>query len=269
MFDTQVAAAFLGYGFSKGYAKLVQAALELELDKHETRSDWLQRPLTASQCRYAAEDVYFLIKIYDKLSRKLEQNGRMAWFMEDMSQLVSDARLSPDVDNYYLRIKGAWRLNGNELALLQAMATWREEEARKSNKPRGRIVHDTSLLELARQKPANRHGLSAIEGMKPQSIRRYGETLLDLIDEHTASNRALAELPAPLDREQRQLLSNYREKIEVKSESLDIAPELLARKKELELLVRSQCGGEAMLPPALAMGWRFDVIGKELLENVG
>lgn len=266
LFDTQIAAGMLGYGFSRGYAKLVNDVLELQLDKHETRSDWLQRPLSAAQCRYAAEDVYYLMKVYQVLADSLDSKGRMAWLQQEMAELVASARTPVDPDLYYRRIKGAWKLSASGLGLLKVMASWREREARASDRPRGHIVPDKVLLEVARLRPTDRQGLSRIEGMHPRILRRYGESLLALINDSAVE--AVESLPEPLPREARQILSDCRALVEQRAEELDMAPELLVRRRDLEALVRGKLVGNIELPPALAEGWRRQVIGEELYNHV-
>ena len=136
LLDTQIAAAFVGYGFSLGYSALVSATMGIELDKHETRSDWLQRPLSSAQLRYAAEDVFFLIMAYRTLVTSLEETGRSSWVEEEMNELVKQASFPETPENYYLRVKGAWKLDQADMALLRKLTCWREQEARQRDRPR-------------------------------------------------------------------------------------------------------------------------------------
>lgn len=269
LFDTQIAAAFAGEGFSRGYGRLVEQVLGITLDKHETRSDWLQRPLTPSQCLYAAEDVIYLIRVYDHLLVELTAE-RLAWIREDMIELLDSAATPTDPASYYLRIKGAWKLSPNDQLLLQKLAVWREQLAREQNKPRSRIVPDNVLIEVARLRPTSRNQLSRIEGFHPQSARQYGEVLLEQLDKCLAEGgdaSALDLVPPPLEREARLVLADYRALIDSKAQELGIAPELLARKKDLETLVRSRLDGKPALSGALAQSWRRQVIGEELLAH--
>lgn len=266
LFDTQIAASFAGQGFSTGYANLVNAVLGTELDKHETRSDWLQRPLSASQCRYAAEDVHYLMQVYRRLQLLLEENGRLRWVEEDMQSLVDAAATAASVDTYYQRIKGAWRLEARALAVLQALAAWREEEARRRDKPRNRIIHDRVLLEIAAESPASRQQLAAVADLHPGAQRRYGEKLLDLVamvDGLSVDNYP-PPLPAPLPRDARKQLDKFRQAIRQRAEQLQMPAEVFARKKDLEELVRSLLAGDPRLPGGLARGWRYEQAGRQL-----
>lgn len=265
VFDTQVAAAFLGYGYSRGYSALVEKVLDVALEKHETRSDWLQRPLSESQLVYAAEDVHFLIQVYHQLVGELEATGREGWMAEEMAQLQAVAENPEPLENYYLRVKGAWRLPSPDLARLRAMTLWREREARQRNMPRNRVVPDKALLEMLRTGPRNVKGLFGIDGLRPGMVKRYGETLMEFLEDAPDAGE-VADFPPPLDREARNLLADCRQVVEQRAGELNMAPELLARKKELEVVVRSALAGQPELPPSLATGWRYEVLGREL-EN--
>ncbi|MAT51594.1 MAG: ribonuclease D [Porticoccaceae bacterium] len=270
LFDTQIAAAMAGYGHSLGYARLVNAVLGIELDKHETRSDWLQRPLTDAQCQYAAEDVFFLVRIYDHLISDLP-GERIAWIEEDMARLVAGAREPVDPELYYLKVKGAGRLPEHEQSLLKALCAWRERLARQENKPRGRIVSDSALLEIVQRKPTARNQLFRIQGFHPQAVRQYGEALMDQLDHglaHDGVPEGFEIVDPPLDPDQRRLLKALRQVVEERAGELELAPEILARKKELEVLVRSGRSGAGLLVTPLNAGWRYTAIGRELKDYV-
>lgn len=269
VYDTQIAAAMTGHGFSLGYSKLVKHILGVELDKHETRSDWLQRPLSASQCRYAAEDVHYLLPIYRRLRADAERLNRSPWIAEEMSGLLSAASESTPVEEQYRRIKGAGRLDARSLAVLQTLAAWRETEARSRNKPRGHIVADRELLEIAQVKPENQYALSALENLRHRSRREYGEKLLNLV---AGLSDSPADYPEPFaaapGREVRQLIKACREWLNNRAEALHMAPEILARRSALESLARSREAGCAQLPEVLAEGWRQEALGSDLLAFI-
>lgn len=258
LFDTQVAAAFLGYGFSKGYSALMDAVLDIQLAKHETRSDWLQRPLSASQQEYAAEDVFFLIKAYYRINAQLIEMNRESWALEEMSAIVTAARQPENLEDYYLRIKGAWKLSGEELARLQELAQWREQEARERNRPRNRVITDALLMDIARYRPQTVEDLKQIRGIHPGFIKRYGSHIVALVSQ-SPGNLDVKSLPGPLEKADRKRLASARECVEQIAAKNDMSPELLARKKDLEAFVRS---GE--LSEALSSGWRAAVIGEGL-----
>lgn len=268
LFDTQIAAAMVGYGFSKGYAALVEVMLGIHVPKGETRSDWLQRPLREAQLGYAASDVYHLLPVYRRLSESLEQLGRGSWLEEEMAALVAKAHDRDDVDNYYLKVKGAWQLDPHGLAALQLFCVWRENEARARNRPRNRLLSDKTLLEIALVKPKGNHALSKIEGMHPGIMRRYADRLFELMDQalNTSNNACPQALPQPLPRQAGDMIKRYKKVVVKQAEILDLPVEILARKRDLEALVRSLIEQKhAVLPASLASGWRYDEIGKLLL----
>jgi len=269
LFDTQVAAAFVGMGFSLGYSKLVEAVTGLKLPKHETRSDWLRRPLSESQLNYAAEDVFHLPEIYRRLCDLLVRNNRLDWLAEDMVQLIKTVREADDATLYYQRIKAAWQLDASQLKVLARLARWREEEARRLDRPRTWVMGDPVLLKLATVRPVNGRELAQVEGMTARQLRIVGDRILALVREGAGSDESIEILPQPLPRSAESLLRSLRKAVNEIAHNQDIAPEILARRKDLESVVRiSREKGHPQLPDNLADGWRYSVIGKKLLEIV-
>lgn len=271
LLDTQVAAGFVGEPFAMGYGRIVQALLGVELSQQETRSDWLQRPLSESQLHYAAEDVHYLIRVYEVLAERIERAGRRAWVEEDMATLLAAAAKPDDPMQAYLRIKAAWQLDRAGLAVLQVLTAWRETQAQATDLPRSWVIADRDLMELAETRPANLGALAAVGELPPKLIRRHGEHLLGLI---RATLAGKAEnwpglLPERLPRHASSLLKALRQQVDAVAGRLELAPELLARKKDLEPLVRAVIeGDEPQLTESLAQGWRRDPIGKPLLALV-
>ncbi|WPC03738.1 ribonuclease D [Pseudomonas benzenivorans] len=267
LFDTQLAAGYLNLGFSMGYSRLVQAVLNIELPKGETRSDWLQRPLSDTQISYAAEDVLHLAEIYAALQQRLSPQ-KNAWVLEDGAELVANLRRETDPDELYREAKLAWKLSRQQLAVLRVLCAWREREARARNQPRNRIIREHSLWPLARTQPDNLVALARIEDMHPKTVRQDGETLLQLIEEAAATPPAAwpEALPEPLPVEASGLLKKLRAIGQRQAERLDIAPELMLRKKILEALLKSGYpDGPYELPDALR-GWRRELMGQALLD---
>lgn len=269
LFDTQVAAGFVGEAFAMGYGRLVKALLDIDLDKQETRSDWLQRPLNAAQLYYAAEDVHYLIRAYEVLAERIDKMGRREWVVEDMNALLV-AATPEQPEQAYLRIKAAWQLDHAGLAVLQALATWRELQVRDQDIPRSWLIPDRDLMALAETRPATLAALSAAVELSPKVIRRHGEQLLELINTSRGAEASWPEpLPERLPRPAAKLLKELRNRAEEIATSIEMAPELLTRKKDLEPLVRAAWQGvEPRLEGSLAAGWRRDVIGEPLLELV-
>lgn len=267
LFDSQLAAGYLNLGFSMGYSRLVQAVLDIELPKGETRSDWLQRPLSDTQVSYAAEDVVHLAELYRRLQDKLPAE-KNAWILEDGAELVANLGREIPAEEAYRDAKLAWKLSRAQLAVLRALCTWRERQARARNQPRNRILREHSLWPLARQQPSDLVSLARIEDMHPKTVRQDGETILQMIREAAALPQSEwpPALPEPLPLESTALLKKLRAIGQREGERLDIAPELMLRKKTLEALLKSGYpNGPYRLPESLR-GWRRELMGQALLD---
>ena len=181
IFDTQIAAGIANIGYCMGYARLVLQMFNVELDKQETRSDWLKRPLTDRQLEYAAVDVLYLHKIHMILSAALQELQREGWFAEETQAMFDMAAGRKDNSDYYLRVKGAWRLQTKSLSALRRLCDWREDTARALDKPRSHIIKDSVLLEIARRLPTVEEQLHGIEDWYSRSIKRHGQVVLQQI----------------------------------------------------------------------------------------
>nr|WP_251010314.1 ribonuclease D [Pseudomonas fluorescens] len=269
LFDTQLAAAYLNLGFSMGYSRLVQDVLGLELPKGETRSDWLQRPLSDTQISYAAEDAVHLAEVFVQLRPKLSDE-KYAWVLEDGAELVANLRREVDPYEVYREAKLAWKLSRAQLAVLRELCAWREREARARDLPRNRVIREHSLWPLARTQPDNLGALAKIEDMHPRTVRQDGEFLLELI-KRAASVPPEQWPPAvaePLPIEASALVKRLRALGQAQAERLGIAPELMLRKKTLEALIKSGFPeGPYQLPDSLR-GWRRELMGQALLDSL-
>jgi ribonuclease D len=267
LFDTQLAAAYLNLGFSMGYSRLVQAVLNIELPKGETRSDWLRRPLSETQISYAAEDVLHLAEVYTLLQQQLSAE-KNAWVLEDGAELVANLGREIAPEDAYREAKLAWKLSRAQLAVLRELCAWREREARARNQPRNRIIREHSLWPLARTQPDNLVALARIDDMHPKTVRQDGEFLLRLI-KHAAATPPQdwpEALPEPLPLEASSLLKKLRAIGQREGERLNIAPELMLRKKTLEALLKTGYpNGPYRLPDSLR-GWRRELMGQALLD---
>ena len=255
LFDTQRAAALLDRGFGLSYRALVEAVCDVNLPKGETRSDWLQRPLTESQCEYAAQDVTYLMPVYEDLKLACEQRQRLDWVFSDGADAV--ANFGAASRDYHRRIKSGWRLDAEQLGCLQAIIAWREATARAKDKPRGWIIDDKACFELARTRPDNLRQLAEVTGLPHGAVRRFGEELLALIEAQVEvlPGELPEPLPAPLSAPQRNTLKSLKQRARVIAESLGVAPEALLPGKDYELLIREAQGARIQVP-AHWHGWR-------------
>lgn len=185
LFDTQLACQLLGWSNSIGFANLVERLLEQELDKSETRADWLARPLAAKQLTYAANDVLFLYPLFKPLQQELDPE-QMALLLEEGQQLMhrKEQKLAPEFK--YLEVKNSWLLTPRELAVLRELVSWRYQYAQQKDLALGLVLKDGQLFELAKRRPSTVASLSNIPDLPSREIRRHGNTLIQLIEQAKA-----------------------------------------------------------------------------------
>jgi len=259
LFDTQFANAYLTENFSLSYAGLVQERTGLVIDKHETRSNWLQRPLTQEQVQYAVEDVTCLLDLYEQLTSLLKDTGREQWFWSDMSQRAQYAPSDPQ--SAYRNVKKAWKLKGRQLGALQALCAWREETARARNVPRSRVVWDEHIYAFACLSELTvRH----VREVLPRGIARHYDEALVLQHQLGRAGSVPESLPKPLSSAQTKVLKALRQVSLAKASQLGIAPELIARKKDLEHCIRHYASSLGL--PEHYTGWRGELLGTAFLE---
>lgn len=271
LFDTQIAAPFAGYGYAPGYQRLVSRMLSVKLTKAETRSNWLQRPLTPSQVIYAAQDVIYLLLLYQMLQQRLAENGREHWVNQEAEKMLDPRRFHSNGHSIYRRIPQAWQLDLRSLEVLRRLCVWREEQARTRDLPRRFIMQDAVLLEIARKRPTTSLALKSIQDVSARAVARLGDTLIRLIQ--GALGVSEDELPVPLPdpsaaRAHVVLMSKLKSIVSKKAADLDIPPQVLAHSRLIELLVRrAKTEGIDELPREF-QGWRKDVVGDALLATL-
>ncbi len=270
IFDTQVAAAFIGEETSLGYAALVSNQLNVDLPKSETRSDWLQRPLSEPQLHYAALDVEFLRQLALQLIEKLEAQERLGWVLEEGLRVYKQFKQHQSVPDSYKKIKSAWKLNPRRLAVLIALSRWRENYAQTHNVPRNRVIKEKSLYELAVQCPSKLPQLRKIEGFNERVIRKQGKHVLKIIHEQLelSEDELPSPLIAPLAKDDRELLRQVKSHLVETAEGLGVASEVLMRKKEIEKLVRMKLADDWQAVESFFSGWRRDVIADTLISTL-
>lgn len=260
LFDTQVAHAFVSDRLSISYAGLVEHYLNIEVSKGETRSDWLQRPLTESQRRYAALDVEYLLPIFEELVGQLTNLGRLDWVLEDLGRL---GYVEVDPDALYLGFKGVHKLDDGERARLRTLCAWRDVRARADNLPRSHVVWDETLMEVVRTENVS---LDTLQRLLPRRLfERFGDDLLAELAERR--DEPAEPPPPPLSAEQNSRVKKLREIGSDKAKALGIAPELLSRRRDIEACVRHWLDhGEVS---EVFQGWRKDVLGPEFTTALG
>jgi ribonuclease D len=259
VWDTQIAAAMLGYPDQVGYTQLTGAELGVTLPKDHARTDWSRRPLSDEQLRYAAADVLWLLPLAERLEAELERLGRGAWASQESAALCNPDLYEFDAVGAWRRVKGAGQMEGATLARIAALAHWREEEARHRNRPRRWILGDEAILALAERVPDSHDALARAAVLPPAVMRRHGDTLLALL--HEAADAEPPERPAParLEPAQDRLARKLMARLRALAEQHRVSAPLLATRRDVEALVL----GRRDLP--LLQGWRRDLAGAELL----
>ncbi|MDC0598955.1 ribonuclease D, partial [Gammaproteobacteria bacterium] len=193
IFDTQIATAFLNEGFALSYQNMVKERVNIDIPKDETRSDWLQRPLTDEQLQYAALDVAYLPEIFNWQTQQLQASGKLGWLQEECERLIQQyqSEVNSDFNDYYLNIKAAWQLDSRQLGVLQKLASWREERARKRDKPRSWIIKDKQLVAVAKSFPESKQHLSLIPEISANFVNYEGSEVLEIVSQMKSVEEAL------------------------------------------------------------------------------
>ena len=268
VFDTQVAAGFLGFGNQEGYETLVRKVLKVKLKGSEGFTRWDKRPLTPQQLEYAADDARLLLALGGELEKRLVECGRLEWAREEARSLedVSDER---DAQRSYERLPRLGRLGEAARGVALELTEWREEEARGADRAPGSVLPDQALVELARRTPRDKHGLEQIRGLPPQTLHRRSDALLAAI----ARGRKRTAPPPPAEPPPREpadapLVSLAQALVRHRSMESGVAVELIATQSELAALVTSLRRGEDGDNVRVANGWRRELVGNELKELI-
>jgi len=260
--DTQIAAAFSGEVDQIGYASLVEQKLGVQLDKSQTRTNWLQRPLSRQQLEYAADDVRYLAQLYDLLWRELESKDRSEWFFQDCAALSTGAeRFLPDFENCWKRVRATQRLSGQQLAIVDQVARWRERLAIASNLTRRKVLRDEAVVELATKPPLSRAALAGLR-LPREIIQQHGDDLYRAIE--AGASVSADDWPQHPQRrpdpEAKAELKKLQEFVNQQASELGIAASMLCSRKELEKLIAGQ------RDLGVLRGWRQDCLGDDLLS---
>jgi len=265
--DTQIAAAFLGVGEQVGYAPLVERLLGVKLDKTSQFTQWARRPLTPEQLAYALDDVRYLPRVWQELSRRLADRGRLGWVEEEGRRMAEAACRRAPPEETYRRLKGWSNLNPRQLGALRALAAWREREALAGNKPPSWILQESPLLALARRPPKSEAALEEVRGVSEGTARRHGRDIL------AALRRGWQE---PVEPEREPFLSPVAQSwaamlsalIQARSREGDVAARFVASRGDAEALAGWWSLGNRDHEPELPLlqGWRRELAGQAALD---
>lgn len=264
LFDTQVAAMVCGFGDQVSYETLAGKLANAQIDKSSRFTDWARRPLTAKQILYALSDVTYLRKCYEKLSAKLQKSGRADWLNAEMATLTDPA-------TYDLAPMDAWRrlkprvTRPEYLAVLQAVAAWRETEARQRDIPRQRILRDEAAMEIAAHPPKSSEDLGHIRGLsKGFAEGKMGQSLLSAIAARLEAPRDTwpqIEREAELPRGIGPIVELLKVLLKQKCDEHDVAQKLVAASSDLDKIAADDNADV----PAL-QGWRRELFGNDALR---
>lgn len=198
LIDSQIIMSFLGHGLSMGYAAMVEHFTGIELDKSESRTDWMKRPLTQKQLDYASADVDYLFQLYPKFITDIEQAGRLDYAKQE-TQLLIERKFTPiDEDNLYRQMKLACRLNSQQLNTLKHLVRWRFQQAQKRDLPIGFVAKDHTLMAIAQHNPQTIEAMNKVKGAELLDIRHKGKTMLSIVK--LASQTSESDYPSKIAR---------------------------------------------------------------------
>lgn len=271
LIDSQIMMSFLGHGLSMGYAAMVNHYLDIEVDKSESRTDWMKRPLTAKQLDYAQADVDYLFQLYPRIYQELEKNGWLDAAKQE-SELLIEKKFTPiDESKLYLNIKLSWKLSPKQLYLLQHLASWRFQQAKSRDMPIGFIAKDHTLFALAVHNPDNVGIMTNLEGVEMLDVRHKGKSMLMVLKRAEQEDRG--EYPEKILRLDeypgyKQIFKKVKSFIAEQAVKVELSPENLASKKQINQFLswhfKLNNAPEYSLSVDVLNGWRKTLFGNEL-----
>lgn len=261
VFDTQLAAAFVGLDMQMGYSALVLKKLGIELAKSQARTDWTRRPLSAEQINYAGEDVAHLDALFELTTQTLNEQGKSVWFEEE-SQHYYDLQLyRNDPVEAYQRLSGGG-LKLNQQYTLKALAEWRERAAQDRDIPRTWIVRDDALYDLAMRRPQTQKEVMSMKVLGRKSASYLSSQVVDIINNVEVGDKRIWNKIEPLDKRQKRQVGLMMKQLSKLAEQHSVAQGLLGTRKNVESLYRKRDSKK------LLQGWRTDIVGKPLLALI-
>ncbi|QIO05769.1 ribonuclease D [Acinetobacter shaoyimingii] len=266
VFDTQVAMSFLGHGLQVSYQNALKDVLNIDIDKDQTRSDWLARPLSNEQMNYAANDVLYIVELAEKLKFELDQKNLYQQVLEDCSHLTIEIGTETPKDKLYTEV-GNYRHSRKQLMQLQLLSVWREEMVKALNQPRSFLLKNSTMIDLIEKNPKNNFQLSQVKDIRPNVVREFGKTILDIIKFLPDPEEWPLRMARPIRHSSKDITQNVDDLILKISEEVHVPKEVLIRKKWLTALYQHIAfqGNEKDLPGYL-LGWRYDLLTQPLIQ---
>ena len=266
--DTQIAMAFLGYGRQVGYQAALEQVLNIHVDKDQTRSNWLARPLSEDQIRYAVSDVYYLQDLADQLIADLKQKQLYNFVMEDCDHYCLALAKQTTVEDAYLDVAN-YRHNSRQLMQLKQLITWREQLAIKLNQPRSFIIKNNTVNNILERTPRSLSQLAAFD-IKPSVLREHGKTILALLNNLPEKEHWPTRLARPYRFKHEKTKHQVDEKITEVSQQFNIPEDVLMRKKWLNEIMQYALSDHqdiTQLSPYL-QGWRLNCLTLPLIDII-
>ncbi len=265
LFDTQIAAMAAGFGEQVAYDALVRQTLKISLDKSSRFTDWARRPLNQAQLEYALADVTHLATLYPMLRKRLEETGRLAWVTEEMNSLTDPANYDIDPENAWKRLKPR-KFAAKYLAVLRGVAAWRERTAQTRDQPRGRILKDDAIDEIATQLPTDADALGRLRSLpKGFAGSRFGIEIVEAVRESLARSDTYAPViersSTPPNPASGAIVELLKVLLKSRAENAGVASKLIATVSDLEKIA---CDDEADTPAL--HGWRREAFGEDALR---
>ncbi|WP_281964146.1 ribonuclease D [Acinetobacter johnsonii] len=266
VFDTQVGMSFLGHGLQVSYQNALKQMLDVDIDKGETRSNWLARPLSPAQLSYAANDVLYLMNLSEKVKQELDSKSLLNFALEDCQHLTQEIATETPLHLLYQDI-GNYRHSRRQLMQLQQLAVWREHMVKALNTPRSFILKNSSMIDLVEKNPKNAFQLSGVKDIRQNVVREHGKTILDLVKFLPEQ----ADWPLRMARPIRHSSKDVGEKIDHLIQNVvnetSIPKEVLMRKKWMNALHQHVVfHNDVQDLPDYLLGWRYDLLTQPLIQ---
>lgn len=258
LFDTQIAAGLLGHGEQVGYARLVEAEFGTALPKGAQRTDWTRRPLSREQLGYAANDVRYLLPLYERMHSALVSSDRLDWAVEDCERLRTPDLYEMDPEQAFRRVGRGARLDPDAQQVLKALCTWREQTARARDLPRSWVVDDQVMVEIATGLPRTRGELASVGGLRSRAVQEYGDDIIACVNEARRGEAELWPRHDSLSPEQKALKATLVEVVQRRAAALEVAESVLITRADVTRIVHG------VPPEEVVTGWRWREIGQDL-----
>ncbi|MEQ1160265.1 ribonuclease D [Acinetobacter calcoaceticus] len=266
VFDTQVGLSFLGHGLQVSYQGALKLCLDIDIEKDQTRSDWLARPLSPQQLCYAANDVLYIMKLAHHIQEQLKQKGLYDYVLEDCSSLTKEIISETPKELLYTDV-GNYRHSRRQLMQLQNLSEWRDYIVKATNQPRSFILRNSTMIDMVEKNPRNSFQLSQVKDIRPNVVREYGKTILELLKDLPNESEWPTRIAKPFKVTSKETLNKMDMVLAHAISETSIPKEVLLRKKWLNAIhqhVLSQ-GDEQDLPDYL-LGWRYELLTQPLIH---